>query len=273
MLAYSYIPQPPLADFVNLFWFYERPALPHARERLLPTGTVELVFNLRDDSLRVCDGQAPDRCQHFPGALLCGPHAESFIIDTDQQESTMGVHFKPGGAFPFFALPASELCNAHVGLDTLWGRAAAELRERLLAAPTPDAKFCILEQTLLAQLARPLAQNSAVAFALQALHAAPDTQTIAAITAQIGFSPRRFFDLFTAEVGLTPKRFCRIRRFQAALRRIHAGSSVDWSDLALACGYFDQSHFINDFRAFSGLTPTAYLAQQGPQLNHVPLID
>ena len=273
MFACSYIPQPPLADFVNLFWFYDRHTLPHAHERVLPTGTVELVFNLRDDSLRLYDGPAPDRCQHFPGALVCGPHAESFIIDTDQQESTMGVHFKPGGAFPFFALPANELCNTHVGLDTLWGRAAAELRERLLAAPTPDAKFRILEQTLLAQLARPLAQNPAVAFALQVLHAAPHTGTIADITTQISLSPRRFFDLFTAQVGLTPKRFCRIRRFQAALRCIHTGRSVDWPNLALTCGYFDQSHFINDFRDFSGLTPTAYLTQRGPQLNHVPLID
>ena len=91
------------------------------------------------------------------------------------------------------------------------------------------------------------------------------------MTDSIGLSPRRFIEVFSQQVGLTPKRFCRVQRFQHVLRSIYTRDSVDWADLALTCGYFDQAHFIHDFRAFSGLSPTAYADQRGRHPNHVPL--
>lgn len=266
----TYIPGPPLSDFVALFWWYggEDPA--HAKERLLPTGTVELVINLRQDRLRVYDRQDTDRFQAFGGALVCGPQSEFSVIDTADQASVIGVHFKAGGAFPFFKPPASELHNSYASLETLWGAEAGYLREQLLAVKTTAARFRILEQTLLAQAAQPLARHPAVCFALKELQY-PQSQMIANVTEQIGLSSRRFIQVFREEVGLTPKLFGRIRRFQAALRLIQKGQSVDWTDVALSCGYFDQAHFIHDFQAFSGLSPTTYLARRNEHLNHVPL--
>jgi AraC-like DNA-binding protein len=72
-------------------------------------------------------------------------------------------------------------------------------------------------------------------------------------------------------VGLAPKLFCRVRRFQKVVRMISAGQPVDWAEVALTCGYFDQAHFIHDFRAFSGINPTSYLADYIEHLNHVPI--
>ena len=93
------------------------------------------------------------------------------------------------------------------------------------------------------------------------------------MTGRIGLSPRRFIQLFAEEVGLTPKLFCRVRRFQEVVRFIDTQRRFSWSNLALACGYYDQAHFINDFQSFSGLTPTAYLREKGEHSNHVPLAD
>jgi len=118
-----------------------------------------------------------------------------------------------------------------------------------------------------------LARHPAVAAALKELQCVPQTRTLSDLVEHIGLSPRRFIQVFRAEVGLTPKLFCRIQRFQEVVRRIGRGQPVDWLDVALACGYFDQAHFIHDFRAFSGLTPTTYLAQGSEHLNHVPLYD
>jgi AraC-like DNA-binding protein len=273
MLYQTYTPHPPLADFVNVFWLYQGSVLPHAKERLLPTGTVELVINLREDTLRIYDPQDHDQFQRFPGSLVCGPHSEFFVIDTASQDLILGVHFKPGGAFPFFNLPADELHNMHVSLDTLWGGEAGYLRERLLAAATPEAKFSTLEQVLLAQAARPLARHPAVALLLKELQNGSYARPIGNIIEQIGLSRRRFIQLFRAEVGLTPKLFGRVQRFQEVLHRIGSGQPLDWTDTALSCGYFDQAHFIHDFQAFSGLNPTAYLVQRSEHLNHVPLYD
>jgi AraC-like DNA-binding protein len=269
----TYIPRPPLSDFVVLLWLYESQGLPHPKERLLPTGTVELVINLRDEAMRVYDGQNYERFQTFHGSLVCGAHSEFFVIDTASQTSVMGVHFKPGGAFPFFKVPAGELHNLHVSLDSLWGAAAAGLREQLLAAETPAARFRLLEQALLAQAALPLARHPAVAFALKELRNGLHPRPIAEVTDQIGLSSRRFSQVFQEEVGLTPKLFCRVLRFQEVLRRIEHAQQVAWADVALSCGYFDQAHFIHDFRAFSGLNPTTYLARRSEHFNHVPLFD
>ena len=266
----SYIPKPPLSEFVALIWLYEGSSRLHVLERVLPTGTMELIVNLREDEARIYDRQNTNHYQTLPGSLICGAHSDYFVIDTIGQQAVMGVHFKPGGAFPFFKLPAGELRNTHVPLETLWRGFASELRERVLAAPTADSKFRVLEQVLLAQAARPLERHRAVTFALDRL---PQARTISDVTNQIGLSKRRFIQLFDEEVGLTPKLYARVLRFQQVLHLVQKQEQIDWVEVALACGYFDQAHFIHDFRAFSGLNPTAYLTVRGEHLNHVPLTD
>ena len=267
------IPPPPLGDFVAMLWLHEGVAGPHAKERILPKVAAQMVINLREDCIRVYDREDTGRVQRSRGAAVAGPHSEFFVIDTAEQESCMGAVFKPGGVFPFFRRPASELRDASVPLDALWGARAVELRDRLLEAPTPEARFDVLERVLRAELGRNLDRHPAVAFALREFLIVPHARTIAEVTGQLGLSPRRFIQVFSEEVGLTPKLFCRVRRFQEVLVRIHRGEAIDWTEIALSCGYFDQAHFIRDFRSFSGLSPSAFLARPREHLNHLPILD
>lgn len=272
MAQYLYTPPAPLNRFVDVIWTLESAARPHQRERLLPDGSVELVVNLHQERIPVYDGENLNRCRTFRGSVVCGPPSQFFAIDTASQFNVAGVHFKPGGAHPFLKLPSGELHNVRVGLDALWGQAAAgEVRERLLEAQTPRAKVRVLEEALLAQAGGPLGRHPAVAFALNEFHCAPEMQKIAEVTERLGLSPRRFIEVFRNEVGLTPKLFCRVRRFQRVLRLISAGRAVDWAETAVTCGYFDQAHFIHDFRAFSGINPSSYLADHTEHFNHVPI--
>lgn len=257
MLHRAIVPPPPLSDFVALLWLYEGFAPPHPKERLLPTGTVELVIDMRAETAG-------------NGAVVCGAHSQFFEIETAVEASVVGVHFKPGGAFPFFAPPLGELRNLNVGLDDLWGTHAGDLRERLLLARTPELRLRLLGEGLLARAVRPLASHPAVAHAVREF-VGPRARTVAEVSGDLGLSQRRFIELFSGEVGLTPKLFCRVRRFQEVVRIAHTSERVDWARVALACGYFDQAHFIHDFRAFSGLTPSAYLLQRGEHMNHVPV--
>jgi AraC-like DNA-binding protein len=274
MLYLTHIPKRPLNEFVELFWYYDGfPRRAHKKERLMPDGSMELIINLRENEARIYDRNDLEKCERLPGTLLCGPHSNFFVIDTAEQNSIMGIHFKPGGAFPFFKLPVDELHDIHVSLADLWGHEAGLLRERLLEASTPQQKFQVLEQCLLAQTVKPLERHRAVGCALalfRNIHTAP---AVSAVSDQIGISSRRFIQLFSNQIGLTPKLFCRVRRFQRALQRIHQGGDFDWVDLAGDCGYFDQAHFIHDFRAFSGMNPTTYLALKTEHLNHVPIHD
>jgi AraC-like DNA-binding protein len=270
MTSRFHIPSPPLSRFVTSFWLYEGPAPQHQRERLLPTGTTELVINLRANALHVAGRQQAERFTRHCGAIVCGPHSEYFVIDAAEKAAILSVNFPAGGAFPFFGVPAAELHNTVLPLEALWGAAAVRLRERVLEAPTPERKFWLLEQALLARAAHTPAHIPAVAFALRALAAPSRQRTVADVSARLGYSTRRLAQLFGERVGLSPKRYQRVKRFQAALRTVQRQHDPEWSRIALDCGYFDQAHFNHDFQAFSGLSPGAYVRQSGPQLNHLP---
>jgi len=271
MSSYTYVPPSPLAEFVDYFWLYEnyQPSQPH--ERLLPNGTIELVMQLGDDTAPLAVSSDHDHRELFAGGVVVGAYSHSFMIHTTQPQTIIGVHFKPGGAFPFFPVPAHELHNLHVAFDALWGRDAVTLREQLQHVTAPAARFQILEHFLRAHATRPLTLHSTLRSALQLLQQGAHRPTIADVTEQLDFSSRRFTHLFRAAVGLTPKLFFRVARFQAVLHHLEAGQPVVWADLAFACGYYDQAHFNHDFQAFSGLTPTTYLTHRTEHRNHVPL--
>lgn len=272
MVSYRYKPMPPLDRFVEVIWVMEAPAAPHSKERLLPDGSIELVFDLGAGRFPIFTNESLTRREFFRESVVCGPHSQAFGIDTSNGTNVAGVHFKPGGAYRFLGVPSGEFHNDHVVLDAFWGRAAAtRVRDRLLEAPTPESKARILERELLAVgVGRP-ERHPAVAFALNQFHWTPESKKVSTVTDIIGMSPRRFINVFRNEVGLTPKLFCRVRRFQQVLRQISAGSRIHWPNVALEAGYFDQAHFIHDFRAFSGINPSAYLSDYQGHANHVPV--
>jgi AraC-like DNA-binding protein len=243
-------PTPLLANLVDYLWASQG-APPQAKERVVPTGTLELAFGLVDGVGRIYD---PDgRCQSLTsGAMVSGAYRRPFTFDTSDQASAVGVHFKPGCASVLLGVPASELVDQHVDLEALWGRRAHELRDRLCRAATTEERFSLLEAELLSRLGERRA-HPIVAYALGVL-VRPDAR-VAAIAKETRVSPRRLIELFTGAVGLTPKRFGRIVRFQRATA-LARRSAVDWTRIAHECGYYDQAHLIRDCRELADLTPS-----------------
>jgi AraC-like DNA-binding protein len=250
-----------LSDFVDNFWICEDYQANHVNERILPTGTIELVINLHDNELRFYDSEQPNRCSRFSGAIVSGAHGKGFICDNDEETFIMGVHFKPGGAFPFLGVPGDELADTHIDLEALWGSSATRLRERLCEASTVAERFSLLEESLISHLFRPMEHHYAVSTALACFGRQIDA-TVRGIARDIGLSQRRFIQVFKAEVGVTPKLFSRVQRFQRARAIIHRqAEAADWTGIAMECGYFDQSHLIREFQEFSNLSPADYLRQ------------
>jgi AraC-like DNA-binding protein len=262
-------PAPPLSEFIAYLWSLSDSPM-HKKERVVASGTQELVINLRDDELRIYDAVENDRYRRFSGAVVSGAYRSFFVIDTRAHASVIGVHFKPGGSLPFLGLPPGALADSHVELETLWGLRARELRERLCFARSARHRFRILEEALLTRLRRPFRRHAAVRVALDQL--GRRRSGIGEIASEVALSRRRFIEVFTAEVGMTPKLFSRVQRFQRALLLSSDHHRLpDWSHVALECGYFDQSHMIRDFVAFSGFSPAELLRHVGPRLkdNHV----
>ncbi|WP_394834934.1 helix-turn-helix domain-containing protein [Pendulispora rubella] len=270
MLYLSHVPSPPLCEFVANLWLLSD-APPHQRERIVPSGTLELVINLQDDEIRIYDRVPGNPCARYSGMLVSGAYGRFFVIDTAEHALMMGVHFRPGGAFPFLGMPAKELADAHVEGGDLWGSWASELRERLCSATTHAQRFRLLEGALRARALDSRPRRPEVRFGVETFQR--PRARVRDVAAHVGLSHRHFNELFANEVGTTPKLFYRIQRFQRTIEEARRNVAPDWARLARECGYFDQSHMIADFLAFSGLSPVDYVLRQTAQVkeNHVAL--
>ena len=144
-----FIPKPPLSRFVENIWAAKGGEFAFRPERILPTGTFELAINLRRNKLSFHKPEYAEAISRFSGAVVSGAHARSFVPADTEEVSVIGVHFKPGGAFPFFGAPAGEFADKHIDLGTLWGPSAVRLRERLCEAATVGQRFQLLQQGLL----------------------------------------------------------------------------------------------------------------------------
>ena len=245
-----------LSNLIELLWYWSGHPRSYERERVLPMTTVELVIQLQ--SPRVSDSG------------LCGPRSEPLFIERQDTDQFLGIHFKPGGALPFIGCAFGELHNANVTIVDLWGeKRARRLLDLLHEAKTVELKFQLLERWLTWIADRPFKHHAAVSLAFKDFRDDPGLLSVAKVAEKANLSQRRFIELFRNETGMTPKLFCRVERFQAAIRRIAHQTEVDWVDLALSLGYSDQSHFIHDFREFSGLRPTEYLPLRTESLSHV----
>ncbi len=280
MRFWTHVPAAPLSEFIHDLWLYEDyTPTSHANERILPTGTIEMAVNLQERQLRIYDLDIRS-CRRFSSAVVSGPYGRCFVTDTAEEKSIIGVHFKPAGAFPFLGVPPEELADAHVDLESLWGRSARELRERLCEASAPQMRFSILEDALLHHAVRPLEHHWAVAATVKELTTSGARSLIREFEKDLGISQRRLIRVFAGEAGLTPKLFGRIQRFQRAIAIASDSKDISWSEIALRCGYFDQAHLIGDFVEFSGFTPTEYrkhleclrLECLQRKRNHVPLV-
>ena len=264
-------PEPPFNQWIDWYWYYDGFMPDHRLDRVLPDGTFELIINLKDEPRHTFDPTSLRPERSYNGAWISGSQSRYLVIDTAPNSSMMGVHFKPGGAAPFLGFPAEELAGRVEELDSLWGSTAGQLREALLEAASPAAKFSALTQFLTCRLKKSNSRSHPVQAALARFAAEPQTATIAEFAQSLGISQKHFIHLFKNEVGLTPKRFCRISRFQRVLQDVQSCKQVQWSDVAVAGGFYDQSHLINEFEAFSGISPAAYMDRRNELLNFIPV--
>lgn len=270
MIYLERIPAAPLAPFVRLLWCAQVHSAPHQRERVLPTGCVQIILNLARDFVLDCPEGQPD--VHRPPALIVGARSVYEIIDSSDMADLIGIVFSPGGFTPFASDAAHLFSNQTVALESIWGNDAESLRNHLRELASPEARLDCLEQFLRARFIPQLEcgpRPPQIQFALRYFAHNPSSASVAETARQIVWSERRFSQVFREEVGLTPKVWCRIQRFQQAVRQLHLGADIRWAELALDCGYYDQSHFANEFRAFSGVDATTYSARRTQWANHI----
>jgi len=271
MILETHIPCFPLAQFVDHFVYYEGYNPEHTIDRFLPDGNTEIIIDFDDGPQYIYDNQTLREIQACHHVWASGVRTEYISIPSGKHAAMFIIAFKKGMAYPFFPLPMNEMSDRVVDADLLWGNDFAFLREHLLGIKEIALKFIAAEKFLLQHFQRNFALNPSVDYALAEIIRRPDQINLARLNQKIGYSPRHFIRMFKEQVGITPKAYLKIIRFQKAISEIEESKQVNWTGISQDCGFYDQAHFINDFKFFSGFTPEEYLRRKNGVLNYVPV--
>ena len=252
---YFVVPCAPLQPYIDRLWGWESEALAPLPAMLPGTGA-ELIFHYG----RPFAIENRQRSVARPGLaqLLCARRMPYQPLP----QSALGfvaVRFRSGALRHFCALPLGDLRDDVLPVDAVWGAEGGDIAERVAQADTRAQRVSLLEGWLLRCLARHHQEQPAIEAALRQLYYRHREVRIDRLAEDIGMSRRHFERVFRSEIGVTPKRFQRTARFNLTVRELLLSASADTLGVALDHGYYDQAHFIHDFRHFVGDSPAAFL--------------
>ena len=271
MIHQLYFPKFPLNQFIEVFMYYEGIQHLHAFDRFLPNGNTEILIDFHDTPQYIYDNVTLKEVQTCHHIWASGVRTEPITIPSGTDAEMMVIAFKKGMAAPFFPFPMNEISDCVVDADLVWGNDFGLLREAILATKDIGRRFGMVEKFLLMKFQSKLNLNSCVAYAVDEMTARPDEISIARMNQKIGYSQKHFIDMFRKQVGVTPKSYLRVMRFQKAVQSIDLAATIDWGQISQECGFYDQAHFINDFKHFSGFTPDQYCKIHINYQNYIPI--
>ncbi|MFC8130673.1 helix-turn-helix domain-containing protein [Streptomyces sp. NPDC057302] len=217
--------------------------------RVIPQPIVTVVIELGDRALAVDHTSGSRELRSLAAGLSPG---ETRV--RGDHVDCVEVRMSPVSAYSLLGVSLADLDGIVVGLDELW-RHELRLREQLTCARGWEDRFALLDEFLARRHASARPMDPEVVASWEHIVSRRGQVRVADLAMSCGWSRKRLWSRFTAQVGLTPKRAAMLVRFDRAVRGLSAGRGA--ADVAVACGYVDQSHLHRDVRAFAGCTPGA----------------
>lgn len=272
MIFKNHIPQPPLKEYIDSVIYFKGYQPEHDRERVVPDGSINLIFEFDGLERSVYDNQTGKVCLKLNKVWLAGIQTKYITISSHQNSEMLVVRFKPGGGYPFLKIPLDSIKDRIIEAPEIWGGDIYRLREKILSERETDRKIQLMEMWLSEQGKFSLVGDQVIQNAVECVLSNASTR-LKELVDKSHYSRKHFIELFKRYVGLSPKQFQRIMRFQETLAKVQNGELISWAQISADCGYFDQAHFIRDFKAFSGFNPTQFLQShlENERINFFPL--
>ena len=258
----EYIPAALLQKYIHRYWIVSSPdAMPP--EKCVMDGFVKLFIYLNDNLPEYHDSEGR---QKYWGDGIGGHQTDGdLVIQTPKNLKLIFCIFRPFGFYRLFKIPIHLLNNKVVPLEVFLGKRTPEFKEKVLSAPSDETKIRMVDDffgSLVRQLHTPY--RSAVEFAQDLMLQNNGLVNIENLSNQLNISRRSLERHFSENVGMSPKYYARVLRFNYAFGLKRANPALDWFDIIYDCGYFDQTHFIKDFRHFTGEPPVAFYSKPHP---------
>jgi AraC-like DNA-binding protein len=217
---------------------------------VLPDGAVDIIFDLAAPSASTA-------------AFVVGTMTGPVVVKPSRPCDFVAVRFHPGASQPLFGNSMAELSDLRVDLGSIWAsQVASEWTERLKETETTPNRVRLLQRLLIRRIQGSLPPEPRVREAVRRIELAGGGFPVERLSNALGLTRQHLTRLFDFHIGVGVKVFSRIMRMRKVLGTLKRASSesprLDWATLAAESGYFDQSHFVRDFRALTGLTPERF---------------
>lgn len=262
----TYDPSPGLSTHLRYHWSLDAGAdAPKERERIFPDGCIELIFNYGE----LFRKHEPDGTSFLqPRGIVYG-QIKSFIeVEPTGAVGLFSTRFNPAGLKPFIDFDVDDFTGRALTVAELWGDDGIALEQAMIACADNEARKATVEAFLLKKLESVTFDNRDVEYCVDALLQSEGTVSIDKLADELEIGQRQLERKFVAAVGLSPKFLARIIRFQNTLQLIEKKEFVSFTNVAYDGGFYDQAHFIRDFKEFTGLNPKQYFSKNLEMAKH-----
>ncbi len=254
----THILENPLAHYIESIFYYKGFKPDHSIERVIPTGHLFIIFELDGFERNTFDNDSLKPNGNYTNVWISGMHKNYLSISAHQDSEMLVVQFKTNGAYPFLKVNISELSNRVISAQKFFGNEVLELRSQLLNSKNSSGKFQLVEEWLSKKFDESKSAPKAILSVLKQIQSKPISDSREIMTAY-SYSQKHLINQFKKYFGLTPKVFHRIFRFNEILKQIQNKKQLKWADIAYEFEYADQSHFIKEFKEFSGFNPQEFI--------------
>jgi AraC-like DNA-binding protein len=257
-----------LSPFIKYYWSLESSASEgDVKERVIPTGNVELMFHFKNSFKVEKSNRATEKQPRYFVGGISSSYAD---VSTCGDAGMIAVTFYPAGACNFFRLPMYELTDNKISLESIYASHFGKIYNRLEEESPLHAKILIIEE-FLKSIFCPVAHcdSSLLNEAILLINQSGGQLNASSLAGKLSVSQKSLERKFSYLLGKTPKQFAKIVRFQHALINFSDLSERSFTQLAMDNGYYDQPHFINDFKTFTGFSPREYFATHSCNSNYL----
>jgi AraC-like DNA-binding protein len=224
------------------------------REVIIPGGRAEIFFTT-DTTVNWIDTKRPNASHSYNRSHVLGPRNRPFYVEMDGAVNLIGVRFRHGGLAPFANIPVHLLLNQVIPVDQIFDKKVNQLADQLFEKDNVHAQISLIEKFLF----EVINSDSQMCKTIQLITAVKNQQfnSVDMLSRTTGMHYKKLERTFARFTGYNPKNFSRVVRFYQALRQMQA-TPTSLTHIGLNNGYYDQAHFIRDFKAFTGKSPTRF---------------
>jgi AraC-like DNA-binding protein len=258
------VQHPLLRKYIKFYWeiHSEHMQLHH---RFIPVRNIDLKFNLSDTPHYFClDGEEHALENVYFSGLH--DHFRNAYLKVNGKVDILGICFYPDGLFPFIKIPLSEFRNQLLGSSEAGFNWASALNERLREAPDAAARYIILENELLSLIDHDKETPESFRQLFNVLKHRDTPVRIADFCTRNNLGMRKLERMYNTFVGVSARTYGTLHRFQNCMNQLLNKDYFKLFDIAYGNGYFDQMHFIKEFKRFTGITPNKFIRQNNSML-------